>query len=558
MKNRTRHLLGLLFIAAGLLGIGIDRASVGTAYSDPVAKIRAQDESVYANMALRLASTGDWLTPKVLGRYLLSKPPLLTWVSGLSLKFLGTSLVSLRLPALLAAVAATLIVFWLAWEAGSPLVAWCAALLLLSDAMWHAFARLCYTDMLLAGCLCGALAILYLDPMLARVRSLWGFAALSAAGVMVKNTAGLLPFAVLVLYALLAPKAKRPGVGRIGLALLITLLLVAPWHVYQVWAHPQWFWADYVQTQLLGFGFHPPAQTSSEGPLRFYARRLIAVDPLLMALLLAAVPFLVREVRRRTVATPALILAWLAVTTGALFVFQYRNLPYALYLIPAASLAAALYGPPFSARYAKAGFAVLLLAFGVKCYAGLTPHAFDRPWSIAFGAAERLPAVESLRSYYRMARPNELILVESDDDLYAEALPLPRIRYCFLDPDHVVTRYAPHYATLGITLTDDEFENLSHLAPAYRARLKQWGLDSPEPIGTAIVVTSRSTLPRLFQAYPHADFYVSGADWEILSRASPIDRTHRTVDAPNDRKFLLARAPEPGLIAQTQPLPPRW
>jgi len=47
-------------ISVVLLGVGIENASVGTAYSDPVAKIRARDESLYANMAVRLASTGEF------------------------------------------------------------------------------------------------------------------------------------------------------------------------------------------------------------------------------------------------------------------------------------------------------------------------------------------------------------------------------------------------------------------------------------------------------------------------------------------------------------------
>jgi hypothetical protein len=75
-----RPFLQLLLVAAvafALLGYGIERASVGTAYSDPVSKLRAQDECTYANSAIGLAHAGGWLTPKVLGRYLLFKPPLL-------------------------------------------------------------------------------------------------------------------------------------------------------------------------------------------------------------------------------------------------------------------------------------------------------------------------------------------------------------------------------------------------------------------------------------------------------------------------------------------------
>jgi Dolichyl-phosphate-mannose-protein mannosyltransferase len=550
MKLGFLHIAAITAISLILLGSGIERASVGTAYSDPVAKIRAQDESTYANMALRMASSGNWLTPKLSGRYLLYKPPLLTWLAGLSLKLFGISLFALRLPALAAAILSTAIVFSIASLSRSPMSGWAAVMLLLSNSLWHIFARLCYTDMFLVACIAASVAILQYDPLLQRRRSLWAFAAICATGVMVKNTAGFLPFAIVAVYSILVDRSRRPSVSRLVLAFALSATLAAPWHVYQLLVHRQWFWADYVQMQLLGFGLHPPAQSSNESQLGFYAKRLIFTDPFLFVLFLAAIPFLIREVRRRTATMPALTLAWLVVTAGALLLFRYRNLPYALYLIPPACLAAALYGPTFSRdRWAKASMTVLMLVFGFKCYTS------GEPWKITFGAAEPLPAVAALHSYYNLARPNELILVDSDDDLYALALPLPRIRYCFLDPNNVVINYAPHYATLGITLTEDQFENLSQLQPAYEARLKSWGLDSPEPIGSAIVYTSREMLPRLYREHPNSDFYVSQADWELLQ---PLDQTHKTLQAPNGRKFLLAPLPTPAVPAHRTPLPANW
>jgi hypothetical protein len=552
MRSRLIHLLAVVSISLVLLGSGIQRASVGTPYSDPVAKIRAQDESIYANMALRLASTSEWLTPKVMGRYLLSKPPLLTWLAGLSLKFLGTSLFALRLPALAAAILSTVVVFWIAWLEGSPMLGWAAVALLLSNSLWHIFSRLCYTDMLLVGCIASSVFIFRSDPLLRRPRSLWGFAAFCAAGVMVKSTAGFLPFAIVVVYSMLVDRNNRPRPARILLALAFAALMVAPWHIYQTLVHPQWFWADYVQTQLLGFGLHPPAQTSTETQLGFYTKRLILTDPVLFVPLAVAIPFLVREVRRRSATMPALTLAWLAVTGGALLLFRYRNLPYALYLIPPACLAAAVYGPAFSNRWAKISLAGLVVVFGLKCADS------GQPWGITFGSAEPLPAVAALHFYYKLARPNELILVDSDDDLYAAALPLPRVRYCFLDPENVVVAYAPHYAALGITLTESQFENLPYLQPAFEARLKEWGLDSTEPIGTAIVIPSRTMLPQLFRAHRDSDFYISAADWELLRRETPIDVTHQTIEASNGRKFLLARVPSLRMTASLKPLPASW
>lgn len=546
LKSGLVHFAGVVSISLIVLGFGIESANIGTTYSDPVAKIRAQDESTYANVALHMARKGDWLTPKLMGRYFLYKPPLLSWLAGFSLKLLGTSLFALRLPALAAAVFSTTIVFWLAWRAGSPMPGLAAVALLLSNNLWNIFARLCYTDMLLVACIAGSVAILQSDPRLAQRRSLWGYAAICATGVMVKSSAGFLPFAIVAVYSILADRGERPTPARITLAFVLSAALAAPWHIYQLLVHRQWFWADYVQVQLLGFGLHPPAQSSAESQLGFYLKRLLLTDPVLFVLFIAAVPFLVRQVHRRVATMPALILAWFAVTGGALLLFKYRNLPYALYLIPPACLAATLYSPTFSTnRWTKASLAVLMIVFGIKFYV-----SGQQPWGLQFGAAEPLPAVAALDSYCDLARPNELILVASDDDLYALALPLPRVRYCFFDTNNVVVNYAPHYAMLGITLTGEEFANLGSLQPVYQTRLKEWGLDSIEPIGTAIVLDSRAKLPQLFREHPNSDFYVSDADFELLQ---PTDPTHRAIDASNHRKFLLARLSK----ALPQPNEPR-
>ena len=552
MKSLALQILAVALISVILLGFGIERASIGTAYSDPVAKIRAQDESTYANMALRLVSSGDWLTPKVMGRYLLTKPPLLTWLAGLSLKVFGTSLFALRLPDLAAAVFSTVLLFSMAALGGSIVRAWITVALLLSNSLWHVFARLCYIDMLLVACVTGAIAILQRDPLLDRRGSLWGFVGCSAAAVMAKSIAGFIPLAILAIYWIIADRSRRPSPGRVALALGLTVALVAPWHLYQIFAHPKWFWADYVQVQLLGFGLNPPAQTSTESQIGFYAKRLILTDPVLCILLIAALPFLLREVRRRSSPTAALTLAWLAVAGGALLFFRYRNLPYALYFVPPACLAAGVFGPLFSNRWAKASAAVLVMVFGLKWYAS------EQPWGVKFGVAEPLPAAAALHSYYDLRRPNELIMVDTDDDLYAISLPLPRVRLCFLDPGDVVVRYAPHYAILGITLTADQFDHLYQLEPVYEARLKEWGLNSAEPIGSAIVMASRNDLLNIFRAHPDSDFYVSNADFELLERETAVAQTHQAFPATKDRAFLLAR--HCSLVSTAQPirLPARW
>ena len=548
MRGQFLQLLILAAIASALLGYGIERASVGTAYSDPFSKIRAQDECTYTNSTLGLAHAGGWLTPKVLGRYLLFKPPLLLWLAGFSLKIFGQSLFALRLPALASAVCTAIILFWWTRRERGILIACAAVAVFLSNPLMHIFARLCYTDMLVVASISAAMAFLYADPPLAHAWSLGGFGVSVAAGVMTKSVAGLLPLFILVFFCALARKDKRPSLARMALVGLIAAALIAPWHIYQLIAHRQWFWADYVQIQLLGFGIQPPA-ASAESQAVFYFKRLALSDPVLAILLVTAMPFLISALRGRNQVLSALLAAWFATATAALLLFRFQNLPYAILLIPPACLIAAAYNPLFFSQRAKWGVLALCVIFVVKS------SEPEKLWGLGFGAAQPLAAVQGLKSYYNLGRTSELILADSDDYFYASTLPLPRIRYYFRVQDDVLPKFIPHYVQLGIMLTEDQFERLPQLEPTYRARLRDWGLDSSEPIGTAILGSSDDALVRLVKARPESDYYVTLPELQLLERDESIRRTHSVRELPYGRAFLLAQTTRSRPVA---PVPANW
>ena len=516
-------------VASVCLGYGIGRSDVAAPYSDPVSRLRAQDESTYANSAAGLVGNGGWLTPKFMGRFLLYKPPLFVWLTAFSEKIFGISVVALRLPALLAGIFATVAVFWWMRGAASLAAAIAVMVLLLSDPLWQTFARLCYTDMLLAASMVGAMAVIYIDPRLATIRALLLFSVLIATGVMVKNVAGLLAFGMLLLYWALARAECRPALMRIAFAGAIAGLLVAPWHIYQFVVHRQWFWADYVQVQLLNFGVAPPAQTNTETQAVFYIKRLFLIDGVLIVLLLLALPSLLRALRRRDQVLPALLISWLLIASGALLAFRYRNLPYALYVVPPAAMIAVLYGPFFRPRRVNWAMAALCALFVVKaCFPGET-------WGLSFGGSKPLGSAAALRTYAAMHRPNELIIADPNDEFYSSTLFLPRVRYYYADLSGMARRYSSHYAFLGISLTEDEFERLGQLRPVYEERLRSWGLDSDDPIGTVIIGDSEVALARLIALHPQSDFFVN------LKDVPKTGNSHGVVPADGGRVFLLAQ-----------------
>jgi hypothetical protein len=198
-----------------------------------------------------------------------------------------------------------------------------------------------------------------------------------------------------------------------------------------------------------------------------------------------------------------------------------------LFLIPPLCLLAAGFAPIPK----KWLIAILCVAFAVK--AGLP----SRTWGLPFGSYPQLPAEARLRAYSDRARPNSLVLVNSDDELYSAALPLSKIYYCWIDASGLVQRLAPHYVELGITVTAAQFDQMPQLEPGFRDRLRDWGLDSNVPIATAVVAESDADIAGLIATHPTMDFYLP-ARFRGAFEGLP---THDIAGESGEYFFLLAR-----------------
>ena len=530
-----RSAAAVFLLATLALGFHLHLAGVATGFIDPVGRVRSQDEAVYAHSAIRMAQTAHWLTPGFMGRHALYKPPLLFWLSGLSVGLLGPSPLSLRIPSLLAgALAAALLFAWLRPSVSLPAAA-AAALLLVSNPLFHRVSRRCLTDALLALCLVAAMYALSRDPSLARRRSFWAFSALSAAAILAKGIAGLLPLLILLWFALLRRRGDHPSARRIAQTALLTAALAAPWFLYQLAVHPRWFWAEFIGGEIFTFGLASPYQTSSESPVVFYLHRLFFTDPLLCLLALTALPALrgagVQPASRCH--PPTLLLSWAAVVSAAMLLFQYRNASYLSLLVPVLALIAVAYGPLFSGRRATVAAAALGLVFLIKAASPL------RLWGLDFRAGTTVAAAPVLDAYARMHRPNELILVSPDDEFYSAVLPLPRIRYCFIDPADSTPSYGPDFRYLGIHVTAAQFLDLDRWRPVFRQRLRTWNLDADEPLATALTVRSPAELAALIAASSRSDFFLPTSLRAALE--PPTQATHRAFLASPDYFFLLTR-----------------
>jgi len=520
LHRSNSALLALVFVIAFVwLAIGVADTGIASGYVDPVTKIAAQDEAVYSHSAIQMAVHGNWLTPVFLDRFALYKPPLLYWASAFCMKMLGVNPFAIRLPSLISGALLVTLVFWWAWRSWGLMAACGTALLLGSSHLFQTMARLNLTDALLTLCFAGAAACVYLDPELTSRRAFFGFAIFTAAAILAKGVAGVMPLLMVAIDWVIRTRSLSHARRLVAVG-LCTAALAAPWFVYQYLVHQRWFWAEFVLVENIAFGTGSPPQTSQEGQVWFYLRRMFLIDPVLTLAALAAVPVW----WKRRQAQGLLLLAWIAAVGIALLSYQYRNASYLLPIVVACSLVAA----PLT-RSRVFTMALLPAVLLVKIYAGA------EPWGLPFDTGSTLASAGPLQQYCERNRGNELIIVSPDDEFYSSVLPLTRVRYCYL-AGPAERQYALDFSHLGIVLASSQFAALDTLRPIFAGRLKEWGVRSDRSIGTVILARSAEDVAALIAARPSADFLVPTAMVH-----GPAARSHSVVPASTGRVFLLAR-----------------
>jgi hypothetical protein len=489
-------------------------------YVDPVARIQAQDESVYGSISLEMAKNGDWLTPRFLDRYVLYKPPLLYWFEAAAVKMLGRIRIALRLPSILAGAATVTLVFAWLLAGNAPLAAAAAgAMLLLSNPLFFVLSRIGLTDALLTFWTVLAMFALARDPRLASRAGLWTFGIASGAAMLTKGIAGL--FALLALAVFCVISRERPAWRRLAAAVAISAAVAAPWYLYQLVRHTRWFWAEYVLTEVLTNSVGSPVQSTQESHVGYYLKRLIALDAPLFAAALIALT------RKR----PRVLLAWLAVVLAAELSFEYRNTSYLLPVFPALAL---LVGGAIPRDWAKWVLALAVALFAAKT---LAPAA---TWGIPFKAESVIAVEPVLDRYAAMQRGNELILGDPDDGFSSACLDLPKVRYLFLDASYQRRTYALDFDYLGVVVTASDFARLPEvgaqaLRPQFEQRLRDWGLDHGDPIATVILAPTLGQIQALVHDHPGSDFLLP-VEWAANDAG-----VHEILPIGDGKELLLSR-----------------
>ncbi|VTU24204.1 ArnT family glycosyltransferase [Variovorax sp. PBL-E5] len=208
------------------------------------------DEGRYATLALEMARSGDWITPRLNGLLYFEKPALQYWIGALSFKCLGITEFAARLGPGLAGFLTVIVVGWTSWRLWGREVG-LQALAITASTTWivgnsHFLTLDAGLTLFLTLALCSVLLAMRHDASPGRVahdarrRWIWIAWAAMAGAVLSKGLIGIaIPGGVLLTISLWRRDMALLRGMRWGSGAVIFLALAAPWFVLMSLRHPE-------------------------------------------------------------------------------------------------------------------------------------------------------------------------------------------------------------------------------------------------------------------------------------------------------------------------------
>jgi 4-amino-4-deoxy-L-arabinose transferase-like glycosyltransferase len=297
------------------------------------------DEPRYASIGRAMATSGDWITPRLDGSPWFEKPPLLYWMvaSGHVVRLPGEW--AARLPVALLSLAFLLLFFYLIAREFTPRIAIAAVTMLATSVGWLAYSFGALTDLPMSALLGAAMLITVFEN-----RKWSGLAAGAVLGFAVLAKA----FVPLVLFApvFVIARGKRWAIAASCLAVAL------PWHLLCFLRNGHAFWDDYFWRQQFSRFFTPERQHVHGG--WYYI-------PVLLAGLFPWTPCVVLLARRATYADRRIRYVALWISYG-LFFFSASQNKLAGYVLPLMPALALLLAVGVSQNYEKWKIVPWLLA----------------------------------------------------------------------------------------------------------------------------------------------------------------------------------------------------
>jgi len=222
MRGKMYIWLPLILTAVIYLGVNTNRGVID------------YDEGYYSQPAVRMAESGDWVTPYANDVRFLEKPPLMYWITAAGFKIFGVREFALRLPTVLAVIALTGVVMLAANRAVGIQAAGIAGICTAFSVGTYLFTREALHDVWLVLFLALAMTAFLkwrLDPDKSLGPALLFYAAL-AGGMMCKSLIGLaFPVGIVVLFFIWERKLPTWRSLHLLPGILLFLALTVPWHL---------------------------------------------------------------------------------------------------------------------------------------------------------------------------------------------------------------------------------------------------------------------------------------------------------------------------------------
>ncbi len=223
------------------------------------------DETRYAQIAIEMNASQDWITPTLDGEPYLDKPPLMYWLTAVSFKLFGTQETAARLPSMLAALFTIVITFALGSRVVSKRAAWLGALLLVLCGGFVLAGRFLILDGLLT--LFTTLCLFSGYIAVREQQHRWAWWMLSgvacAMGVLTKGPIALVLCAPpLVINGWLRADQTRTRLLHWGAFVIPMILVCVPWYIAVIKFNPEFidyfFWEHNLKRFTEGMNHQQP------------------------------------------------------------------------------------------------------------------------------------------------------------------------------------------------------------------------------------------------------------------------------------------------------------
>lgn len=234
--------------------------------------ITTPNEGLYSQVAREMIERHDWIVPHINGLLYFEKPPLLYWLTALSMQGFGFTPLAARLPSVLAGVLLVWLVFWFGVRRWSLVAGACSAVAVATSVGFILMARQVMFDALLTAWMTASLVCCWLGsaplntndvPVQGKAQGqpqdeqpylIYGAYAAMALAVLSKGfIAILLPLLILLSYAAMTGDWARLRPMRNFVGILLFLVIAAPWHIMIAMRHHEWSWFYLINEHVLRF-----------------------------------------------------------------------------------------------------------------------------------------------------------------------------------------------------------------------------------------------------------------------------------------------------------------